>query len=817
MFSEPLIPRMFHRRLVLLFAAVTVGVIPLSIRLAQLTTAKSDQARAEADARLVKQQWTPTTRGSILDRKGRVLTQDRPGYSLAVDYRVIRGDWAARRARDFAADALSAEWRRLSDADQRRIIDALAPAYEQHLDRAWNDLARLASVDRATIDSRRADILSRIEAMRDAIHRSREEAELKSLADRGRSLTPRLEREIDARVRRPFVEELSPHAIATAVDDRTGFAATLAAEEEIEIDLPSVPIRRSSESDATTLPTTDRVPRIPGLVVKESGDRDAPFDDFTVTLDRSSLPSPVRSADPIDITVTGVAAHVLGWMSSGVQQEDISRRKQALAASDSARALAVTPEGDDRGAYREGERIGRSGIEGVLEFDLRGLRGLRSRRLDTGTENITPAVPGHDVALTIDALLQARIQAIMSPEFGLATVQPWHRRAGELGNATMPDGTPLNGAAVVLDIDSGEILAMVSMPSFSRRTLRENPSLVFDQIDSTFINRAIAKPYTPGSIVKPLILAAAAQRGNFSAGSTISCTGHLLPDRPTMLRCWVYKGFNTTHTAQLGHPLSAEEGIQVSCNIFFFTLGQRLGVEGVLAAYRDFGVGTPFRLGVGTEFPGALGSAPDASDVKSWDAVQMAIGQSKVTWTPLHAADAYATIARGGIRLPPSIIRSIASRPPARPPSSEVAAPSWAFAQALAGLDKAVNDDLGTGHHLTINEKRENIFNAPGVKVWGKTGTADAPDLVINIEDADGETDPGTATPTPNTSTNSNPQRRVIRSGDHSWFVVLVGPERENRPRYIISVVMEYSGSGGKVSGPITNQIIQALITEGYL
>ena len=92
--------------------------------------------------------------------------------------------------------------------------------------------------------------------------------------------------------------------------------------------------------------------------------------------------------------------------------------------------------------------------------------------------------------------------------------------------------------------------------------------------------------------------------------------------------------------------------------------------------------------------------------------------------------------------------------------------------------------------------RKEPIFNVEGVKVWGKTGTATAPGLVV---DHDG----------------MGPEKgELVLAGDHSWFVVLAG---RDRPRYVISVVTEYAGSGGKVSGPICNEIIRALVEEGAL
>lgn len=809
MSSEPILPSMFHRRLALLLALGVVAGVPLLARLGQLTVTKADQARLDAEARLVKRQWTPTLRGRILDRKGRVLAQDRPAYSIAVDYRVIRGDWAAQRAREFASDTFAGDWRKLGDDDQKKVLAAFGAVYQRHLDDAWSQLARVCNTDPAAIAEHRRAVLARVESMRAEIYRSREEAELKSLAERRATLTPRSEREMDARIRRPFVEEQAPHVLVADVGDRVGFAASLLADEEVPLEL-TLPEGIPSLAARSAEPLIDRVPRIPGLSVEESGDRDHPFDETIVIVDRRTFPSPARSEEPLEVRVEGVASHVLGWMRRGAQKEDLDGRTARLASDAAFRIRVSTPEGTDRGAYSPDERVGRTGIESSYEDDLRGLRGLRSRRLDTGDETSVDAAPGRDVTLTIDAALQARIQAVMSPEAGLAVVQPWHRKASDEENPTMPDGTPLNGAAVVLDVDTREVLAMVSMPSFSRSTLRQHPELVFDEVNSAYINRAIAKPYTPGSIVKPLILCGSAQRGNFRQGQAIECTGHLLPNNPNMLRCWIYKGWGITHTAQLGHALSAPEGIEVSCNIFFFTLGQRLGVEGILETYREFGVGSRFGLGVGVEYEGGLGAKKDASDVKSWDAVQMAIGQGKVTWTPLHAADAYATIASGGRRIAPRVVRAIGSTsvPPREQTSLEI--PSWALRDSLEGLRRSVNEELGTGHHLVVNDQHELTFNVPGIKVWGKTGTAAAPDQTLKIEQADGEDASDDATPAKASPT---PGRRVIRSGDHSWYVVLVG---RDRPKYAVAVVMEYGGSGGKVSGPIANQIVHALLAEGY-
>jgi cell division protein FtsI/penicillin-binding protein 2 len=120
--------------------------------------------------------------------------------------------------------------------------------------------------------------------------------------------------------------------------------------------------------------------------------------------------------------------------------------------------------------------------------------------------------------------------------------------------------------------------------------------------------------------------------------------------------------------------------------------------------------------------------------------------------------------------------------------------------EALEGLGLSVNAELGGGHHVTINGEHVPTFDFDPQKVWvwGKTGTAAGSDTL----DPDGREGP-------------LPPETVV--GDHSWYVVLVGPAAEQRPKYAVAVLMEYAGSGGKVSGPIANQIVRALIAEGYL
>ncbi|HYF16054.1 MAG TPA: penicillin-binding transpeptidase domain-containing protein [Phycisphaerales bacterium] len=789
---------MFLKRLLFLQGVVAVGVVLLGGRLAALTLGDGEEMRDEARARLVREQWTPAPRGRILDRKGRVLAEDRPAYDVVADYSVISGEWAVRGARSAAARLAGTRWADMSRAERDDLIAEVTPLYVAHLEAGWDRVAASLGVTRAEIDERRAKVMQDVERRQAEVTARRLDKALAQAAESGVEMTPRRRRSIERDAAAPIAEKTRPHPVAKRVADEAGFACRALADEQGAIALGSGALaRRLGLAEDRTEP----VPVAPGLAVVDAGERDYPMDAVNVEVDTASFPAPVRGGVR-SVTVRGLACHLLGRLRESVYGPsktadgrdvlgDAQKRAAALAQDPEWRALALLEGGADRGAYREGDRVGDVGIEGTQEFLLRGLRGVQRVHLDSNERDSLPPTPGRDVAVTLDAALQARVQALFDPALGLAVVQPWH---GQSDNE-LPAGTPLNGACVVLDVQTGEVLACVSTPTFSRADLQANAKALYnDEVNTPMINRAIAGEYPPGSIVKPLLYAEAAARGRMSVGERIACTGHYLEDSPNILQCLIFKRYRTTHSQTLGHDPDGVEAIGVSCNIMFYTVGERLGPNGVEGAYRDFCVGEKFGLGAGYEASGRVGAMhddPKKPTLSIGDCRQMGIGQGPVTWTPLHAAAAYATLARGGEHVPP---RLLIGAPPGA--SRRLPLPADAVRIAMDGLWYATNEPTGTGEHLTIDGGREPIFTAPGVKVWGKTGTATAPVLLVD-PDGDGPM-----------------EREVARKGDHSWFVVLVG---RDRPRYAISVMVEYGGSGGKVSGPIANQVIYALMAEGYL
>jgi penicillin-binding protein 2 len=780
-------PSMFHRRLLLLGGAMGVGVLLPAVQVARLGLLKGESLRERAESRLVSERVLFVPRGGVFDRKGRALAVDRPSYGVAFDYAVVTGRWAATQAARRARQVAGRGWAEMSSAERFALAEEQLPEFEARLERAWADVARIGGVDRAELEARRNAV---IEAVCEEKARTTRQL-LRVRAEKDAERAEGMMREVSsAEVDVTIAAETAPHVLLRGISDEARLAFS------------------AFEDAAGTRGGVDER-AIPGLHVVDSSAREYPCDELAVTIDRAGFPGPLKGP-PVEVKTTGVTTHVVGTVRRGYTREDEVARAKERAELRAAGALPPLAPGErdvDRGSYRVGDRAGRSGVERSQEYTLRGQRGVLLTRVDTGeVERIDP-VPAKDVHLTIDVVLQARVQALLDPALGLARVQPWHN------NKEVGLGEPLAAAAVVLEVDSGDVLALVSTPTFTRETLEAQPEEIFsDPIGRPFVNRAIGQPFPPGSIVKPLIFCAAATQGVFEPSERISCQGHLYPNEPNRLQCWVWKQreFRTTHDVVFGHALDATDALMVSCNIFFYTLGRSLGPAHVSEWYGRFGVGVNAEhphLGLGPQWPGHAGAPEGTHATSPTEATLMGIGQGPVDWTPLHAADAYATLARGGVRIVPRLRRDEAAR------SIDLRLNQRGVAMAMEGLRKSVNEERGTGHHVVVPDAagvgvREKTFNVPGVVVWGKSGTADAPPILGTTRDEEGNTVPL-----------RGPDGKAVklRDGDHSWLVCMVGGADEGRPRFVVAVVVEYGGSGGRVAGPIANQVVAALKAEGYL
>lgn len=767
------LPSMFQRRLLLLVVLMLGVAGVLSVRAASLTVgAAHSRAEAEAERALERVELVPTVRGRIVDRTGRrVLAFDEPGWEAAASYDLISGDWAARRALAAARQEAGDRWATMHERSRRALVDAHLPSARREEAQVWDVLAEVSHEDPAELTSRRERVKRRVQAISaDVTERNLQ----RLMQDLGTAI-PWREAEVEV------AEERNAHLMVDDLDDE--------ARRRLQTLITEA---RSGADGAEALAAWREVE------VRRTDRRRLPLETLTISADRSALPTPLRSVEPLEVTLEGVALHALGLMRP-VWAQDAKRRPFSIVG--------------DRGGYRAGDSVGNFGIERAMEDTLRGRRGRLITRRDTGEQRVEEPARGHDVRLTLDLELQAQVQAILSPEVGLMRTQPWNEQRWDEPHeehvpedAQPPSMTPrvgdeLAGAAVVLEIETCEVLAAVTVPGMSLREVRERPESIFaDQMRMPYLNRVVSRPYQPGSTLKPLVFAAAASAGLIQPGETIDCDGHLLPNRTDIYKCWIFGSYGLTHG-----PLSGRDALARSCNVYFFRLGERLGEEGLIRWLREFGLGTPTGCGLPED---AAGDLPDLASVAGepvWqtlnDARNMGIGQGPVRYTPMQAAAAYAALVRGGDYVQPTIIapedRLV---PQAR---YHIALQPWAVETALEGMKDVVNERYGTGRWLPLDEPLtpEPLFNVEGVTILGKSGTAQTSPTRRAIDD-DGD---------------GLPDRwgETLREGNHGWFVALVQPDGSPRPTHVIAVVVEHGGSGSKTAGPIANQVVHAMQRVG--
>ncbi len=803
--SGYLIPSMFQRRLALLTMLGGLVMLALGMQITRLTLVEGEMWRARAEAVLEQTRLIPTVRGRIVDRHGRVLAQDKPSFDVAVAYPVISGQWAYAQARRTAARESSETWRRLTGEEREALIAQYRQPFDAQVDSMWQVLADLGHLSREDLAGRVQETRDKVERIAQSVNRRRIEAYRQEYGG-----------DVPASAAaRPVVEQVTAHPLIFDIDDSARL--TLERFTALAHNAAGGAAGGSGSgaaggaaggtggssgaggADASAMSAVWRHVRI-----DRSRDRQYPLESMTLVIDRTTFPAPLRNEQPTEVRLDGLANHLLGEMRTIWEEDTVGRRDDSGNIIRPGRPMRSTDEHGravtDMGGYLPGDQTGRWGIEQAMERELRGLRGRVIEHLDTQQEERLEPVPGQDVQLSIDLQLQARIQALMSHEMGLTQLQPWHRRFEENEPATNSKlGDNLNSAAIVLEIATGQVLAAVSNPTFTRQQLRDDPQQVWgDGLNRSWMNRIVALPYEPGSTVKPMVLAAAVTAGRVAPHQTIECQGHLDPGHPGRYRCWIYKTYNRTHG-----PLAGPEALARSCNIFFYTLGRRLGAAPVVTWYSRFGLGTATGCGLPEEMPGDLPDIALANQrntgFEDADAVQMGIGQGPVRWTVIQAASAYAALARGGYYLQPTFVASVGGVA-VSPEGRDLGLDPRGIDMALKGLDEAANEDYGTAHHLS-GLSREKTFNVPDVLVRAKSGTADAAPQRI---DSDGD---GRITG----------NDRIVRTGDHSWVIAIVQQPGAPRPQYVVAVVVEYAGSGGAVAGPIANQIIRALRIEGYL
>lgn len=348
---------------------------------------------------------------------------------------------------------------------------------------------------------------------------------------------------------------------------------------------------------------------------------------------------------------TQYAAHLLGYIGA---MTDVEQEQYMV--------------GDNSG-YNYDSMVGKDGVELAFESWLHGTDGKsRVTRNSEGTITSTvyeeDPVPGNHVYLTIDIQLQEAVERALENGIIALQLERDQENAEAIANGT-PDEVREDiqgGAAVVVDVNSGNPLAIASYPTFDASQVYENYAEYLNAEYDPLYNRATMGAYAPGSTFKPLVALAALSESIINTETRIDCEGIFskYADQGYAPECWIYTQEQLTH----GND-NVSEAIRDSCNYFFYTIADMMGIDIMDEYAADFGLGESTGIEI-AETTGNMAN-PDNHlnyDVDAWvygDTVQAGIGQSDSLFTPLQLAEYCAAIANGGTRYSASVLKSVRS------------------------------------------------------------------------------------------------------------------------------------------------------------
>ncbi len=418
-------------------------------------------------------------------------------------------------------------------------------------------------------------------------------------------------------------------------------------------------------------------------------------------------------------------------------------------------------------------RIGKTGLEERLEERLRGKPGLRQVEVDARGAyvrelSIDRGRSGEDVTLTIDLDMQRFMVEQLSGKGGL-----------------MKEG----GSAVLLDVTNGHVLAMASVPGYDPnqfvRGIKQN---YWDQLindpDVPLTNKPTSSPYPPGSTFKTMTALAALHTGTATEDTSFFCPGFFqMGDR--VFHCWNRNGHGT---------VNMPEAIMYSCNVYFFNIAKRLGVDPMMEMARQFGLGAP----TGIELPGEKSGLLPTREWKRktlgkpWvmgESLNAAIGQGYTLETPLQLAVQAARIATGGRKIIPTLIADagLESYDLVQMDSGEkVLLPGKQREFGQVDIDPEHIRIVQKGMRMVVNDPRGGVYPLhladPQYMFAGKTGTSQ----VLS-----------------NKTFKYVPTMKTER-----FHALFIGYAPVHDPRYAISVVIEHGGYGSGIAAPIARAIL---------
>ena len=406
-----------------------------------------------------------------------------------------------------------------------------------------------------------------------------------------------------------------------------------------------------------------------------------------------------------------LAAHVIGYTGK-IKEEDYQSQKDI---------------------YDIDDIVGKTGIEYLFEEQLRGQDGEKQVEMSvdgniTGEQVTQNAIAGSDVVLTIDSNLQQVTQDALENCINKI-------KSGGFSQTYDAQG----GAAVVMNVNTGEVLATASCPTYEPQWFvggisQENWAYLRDDERHPQLNKAIQSTYEPGSIFKMVTAIAGLESGAITSKEKINDTG-VYKKYNLEKKCWYYTSYRRGH----GY-LNVTQALQHSCNYFFYETGDRMGIDNLAKYALHFGLGKKTGIELPSEKEGVLASKEVNSEIRPGTSVgpgyvlNASIGQGDNSFTPMQIAKYISSVANGGTVVEPTIIKSVLNSDGTEQSREEIESytneklgieetddgitiSAQSIAIAKEGMRMAASEAGGTAY---------NVFKNFNIEVAGKTGSAEA-------------------------------------------------------------------------------------------
>lgn len=421
--------------------------------------------------------------------------------------------------------------------------------------------------------------------------------------------------------------------------------------------------------------------------------------------------------------------------------------------------------------YKLSDEIGKQGIEKVCEEYLRGVDGKSefvqtSEGFEENPQARVEAKTGNYAVLTIDSQMQTILEKTLEDTIlAIRKLGSGYKNSG---------GDAAGGAAVVLDVNSGEVLSMAAYPTYDPNYFNEQYNQLLEDELNPMWNRAIGGAYAPGSTFKMLTSIAALEEGIITPNTVIRDEGIYKFYDDYQPKCWIYTRSGETHG-----NCTVASALENSCNYFYYETGRLLGINKLNKYQEMFGLGQYSGIELSSEeAKGTMAGPAERERVggRQWsggDTIQAAIGQSDNLFTPIQLANYVATLVNGGRHYKPHLIKEIRS-----PLTGEIVFKSKP--EVVSDLDlKQENLNAVMKGMLDVTQEgtASSVFEDYPVQVGGKTGSA-----------------------------------QVAKGSDNGVFVAFA-PFDE--PQIAIAVVVEHGNSGGDVA-PVARAIFDYYFSINY-